>query len=36
MREAFNWDIDTVVVRECCWGGDLAAHEYSLNKAMKM
>jgi hypothetical protein len=24
------------VVRECCWGGDLAAHAYSLDKAMKM
>jgi hypothetical protein len=23
-------------VRECCWGSDQAAHEYSLNKAMKM
>jgi hypothetical protein len=24
------------VVRECCWGGDQAAHQYSLDKAMKM
>jgi hypothetical protein len=24
------------VVRECCWGGDEAAHAYSLDKAMKM
>ena len=21
---------------ECCWGGDAAAHAYSLDKAMKM
>ena len=26
----------TIVVRECCWGGDAAAHAYSLDKAMKM
>ena len=26
----------SVVVRECCWSGDLAAHAYSLDKAMKM
>jgi hypothetical protein len=25
-----------VVVRECCWGGDAAAHAYSLDKSMKM
>ena len=36
VREAFNSDISTVVVRECCWGGDAAAHAYSLEKAMKM
>jgi maleamate amidohydrolase len=36
VREAFNADISTVVVRECCWGGDAAAHAYSLDKAMKM
>ena len=36
VREAFNSDISTVVVRECCWGGDAAAHAYSLDKAMKM
>jgi len=35
-REAFNMDIASVVVRECCWGGDQAAHAYSLDKAMKM
>ncbi|HEY4174755.1 MAG TPA: isochorismatase family cysteine hydrolase [Rhodopila sp.] len=36
VREAFNFDLKTVVVRECCWGGDAAAHAYSLDKAMKM
>src|SRR6185312_12601203 len=36
VREAFNMDIATIVVRECCWGGDQAAHQYSLDKAMKM
>src|SRR5215475_96630 len=36
VREAFNMDLDTVVVRECCWGGDRAAHAYSLDKSMKM
>ncbi len=36
VREAFNSDLATVVVRECCWGGDAAAHAYSLDKAMKM
>ncbi len=36
VREAFSMDLDVVVVRECCWGGDVEAHEYSLNKAMKM
>lgn len=36
VREAFNHDLDTVVVRECCWSGDAAAHAYSLDKAMKM
>ena len=36
VREAFNLDIASVVVRECCWGGDVAAHTYSLDKAMKM
>jgi hypothetical protein len=25
-----------VVVRECCWSSDTAAHAYSLDKAMKM
>jgi nicotinamidase-related amidase len=36
VREAFSMDLNVVVVRECCWGGDQEAHEYSLNKAMKM
>jgi maleamate amidohydrolase len=36
VREAFNMDVASVVVRECCWGGDAAAHAYSLDKAMKM
>ncbi len=36
VREAFNQDLSVVVVRECCWSGDAAAHAYSLDKAMKM
>jgi maleamate amidohydrolase len=36
VREAFNFDVAAVVVRECCWSGDAAAHAYSLDKAMKM
>jgi len=36
VREAFSMDLDTVVVRECCWGGDASAHAYSLDKSMKM
>jgi maleamate amidohydrolase len=36
VREAFNMDVASIVVRECCWGGDAAAHAYSLDKAMKM
>ena len=36
VREAFNRDIASVVVRECCWGSDATAHAYSLDKAMKM
>lgn len=36
VREAFNLDIASIVVRECCWGSDMAAHTYSLDKAMKM
>jgi maleamate amidohydrolase len=36
VREAFSMDVASVVVRECCWGGDVAAHTYSLDKAMKM
>lgn len=36
VREAFSMDLDTVVVRECCWGGDAAAHAYSLDTSMTM
>jgi maleamate amidohydrolase len=36
VREAFSMDLDTVVVRECCWGGDAAAHAYSLDTSMRM
>ena len=36
VREAFNFDLASVVVRECCWSSDAAAHAYSLDKAMKM
>jgi len=36
VREAFSMDLAVVVVRECCWSGDIEAHNYSLNKAMKM
>jgi maleamate amidohydrolase len=36
VREAFSMDLDTIVVRECCWGSDAAAHAYSLDKSMKM
>ncbi len=36
VREAFNLDVASIVVRECCWSSDAAAHAYSLDKAMKM
>lgn len=36
VREAFSRDIASVVVRECCWGSDQAAHAYSLDTSMKM
>ena len=36
VREAFSMDLDTVVVRDCCWGGDAAAHAHSLNTSLKM
>jgi hypothetical protein len=36
VREAFSMDLDTIVVRECCWSGDVEAHTYSLNKSLKM
>jgi maleamate amidohydrolase len=35
-REAFSMDLQVVVVRECCWSGDVAAHEYSLNQSLAM
>src|SRR5438552_13420242 len=35
VREAFSMDLDTVVVRECCWSGDAAAHADSLDKSTK-
>jgi len=36
VREAFNMDLGCVVVRDCCWSSDAAAHAYSLDRAMKM
>ena len=36
VREAFSMDLAALVVRDCCWSGDREAHEYSLNRAMKM
>jgi maleamate amidohydrolase len=36
VREAFSMDLDTVVVRECCWSGDAAAHAYSLDTSLRM
>jgi maleamate amidohydrolase len=36
VREAFSMDMDTVVVRECCWSGDAAAQAYSLDTSMRM
>lgn len=36
VREAFNYDLSVVVVRDCCWSGDQSAHAYSLDKAMQM
>src|SRR5262245_21140102 len=36
VREAFSMDLDTVVVRECCWSNDAAAQAHSLDKSMKM
>jgi maleamate amidohydrolase len=36
VREAFSMDLNTIVVRECCWSSDPEAHAYSLDKAMKM
>lgn len=36
VREAFNMDLKVVVVREVCYSNNQAAHEWSLNVAMKM
>jgi maleamate amidohydrolase len=36
VREAFSMDLQVVVVRECCWSGDAAAQEYSLNHSLAM
>jgi len=36
VREAFSHDLRAVVVRECCWSGDAAAHAYSLDTSMRM
>jgi maleamate amidohydrolase len=36
VREAFSMDLDTIVVRECCWSGDAAAHAYSLDTSLRM
>jgi nicotinamidase-related amidase len=36
VREAFSMDLDTIVVRECCWSGDAEAHAYSLDRSLKM
>src|ERR1700694_66985 len=36
VREAFSMDLDTVVVRECCWSSDAAAQAWSLDRSMKM
>ena len=36
VREAFSMDLRVVVVRECCWGGNRAAHEYSLDTSLAM
>jgi maleamate amidohydrolase len=36
VREAFSMDLRVVVVRECCWGGNREAHEYSLDTSLAM
>lgn len=36
VREGFSHDLNIIVVRECCWSGDAEAHDYSLNKSLKM
>src|SRR5262249_15958062 len=36
LPQALSMALDPGVVRECCWGGDAAAHAYSLDVSMKM
>jgi nicotinamidase-related amidase len=36
VREAFSMDIMAVVVREVCYGGNQASHEWAMNVSMKM
>ncbi len=36
VREAFSMDLRVVVVRECCWGGNREAHDYSLDTSLAM
>ena len=36
VREALNMDLMAVVVREVCYGGNQAAHDWAMNVAMKM
>ena len=36
VREAFSMDLSVVVVRDCCWSGDLEAQAHSLNRSLKM
>jgi len=36
VREAFNLDLASVVVRECCWAATRPPTAYSLDRAMKM
>ena len=36
VREAFSMDLRVVVVRDCCWGGNRTAHEYSLDTSLAM
>src|SRR5215213_498039 len=36
VREAFSMDIMAVVVREVCYGGNQASHDWAMNVSMKM